>query len=123
MIPTILLATALQIFAEPLPTDDGYRGIWYFNQPTSDEYRYKYSGGFATYPQQHAPIAIYCAEVEKTFFVYGGTTARALADPAHLRRLSVGAWERAHAFSREAHVARVEAVLLAAAGTKPVCHT
>ena len=44
----------------PLPVDDGYRGIWYFNQPTQDEYRYKYSGGFATYPQQHAPIAIYC---------------------------------------------------------------
>jgi hypothetical protein len=33
--------------------DDGYRGIWYFNQPSHDEYVYKYSGGFATYPQQH----------------------------------------------------------------------
>src|SRR4051812_7107154 len=28
--------------------DDGYRGIWYSNQPTGDRYRYKYSGGFAT---------------------------------------------------------------------------
>ena len=33
---------------------DGYRGIWYSNQPTGDEYVYKYSGGLATYPQQHS---------------------------------------------------------------------
>ena len=52
---------------------DGYRGIWYENQPVKDEYRYKYSGGFATYPQQHAPIAIYVASQRKTFFVYGGS--------------------------------------------------
>ena len=38
---------------------DGYRGIWYMNQPVKSEYRYKYSGGFGTYPQQHVPIAIY----------------------------------------------------------------
>ncbi|MBI5281510.1 MAG: BNR-4 repeat-containing protein [Candidatus Solibacter usitatus] len=56
-----------------LPKDDGYRGIWYFNQPTNDEYVYKYSGGFATYPQQHAPIAVYAKPVNKTFFCYGGT--------------------------------------------------
>ncbi len=65
-----------------LQTDDGYRGIWYYNQATKDEYKYKYSGGFATYPQQHAPIAIYCKEVDKTFFVYGGTTARSAQGPA-----------------------------------------
>jgi hypothetical protein len=38
-----------------------------------DEYVYKYSGGFATCPQQHVPIAIYSKEANKTFFVYGGT--------------------------------------------------
>lgn len=63
---------------------DGYRGIWYFNQASNDEYRYKYSGGFATYPQQHAPIAIYCAAVKKTFFVYGGTTAEKADDQQQL---------------------------------------
>ncbi len=63
-----------------LPQADGYRGIWYYNQPSKDEYRYKYSGGMATYPQQHEPIAVYCPEVNKTFFVYGGTTAREAAD-------------------------------------------
>lgn len=52
---------------------DGYRGIWYFNQPTGDRFVYKYSGGFATYPQQQSPIAIYSKEAHKTFFVYGGT--------------------------------------------------
>ena len=59
--------------AQALPTADGYRGIWYYNQPSGDEYVYKYSGGFATYPQQHVPIAHYRPEVGKTFFVYGGT--------------------------------------------------
>lgn len=67
-----------------LRTEDGYRGIWYSNQPVNSEYRFKYSGGFATYPQQHAPIAIYCPEVQKTFFVYGGTTARRASDPQEL---------------------------------------
>lgn len=67
-----------------LPRADGYRGIWYFNQPSKDEYRYKYSGGFATYPQQHAPIAIYCAAAKKTFFVYGGTTAEKPGDKQQL---------------------------------------
>lgn len=52
---------------------DGYRGIWYMNQPTGDAYRYKYSGGFATYPQWHLPIAIYAPEARKTFFVLGGS--------------------------------------------------
>lgn len=67
-----LLSTAA--LAQTLPRDTGYRGIWYFNQPSNDQYVYKYSGGFATYPQQHAPIAIYAPKVHKTFFVYGGTT-------------------------------------------------
>jgi len=70
-----------------LPTDDGYRGIWYSNEATRDEYVYKYSGGLATYPQQHAPIAIYRPEVQKTFFVYGGTTARRAGDRQELLHL------------------------------------
>lgn len=52
---------------------DGYTGIWYYNQPSNDEFVYKYSGGFATYPQQQSPIAIYVKSQEKTFFCYGGT--------------------------------------------------
>lgn len=64
--------------------DDGYRGVWYMNQPTKDEYKFKYSGGMATYPQQHAPIAIYSAKVNKTFFCYGGTTARSASDKQEL---------------------------------------
>jgi hypothetical protein len=67
-----------------LLTDDGFRGIWYYNQPSHDEYKFKYSGGFATYPYQHSPIAIYCKEVDKTFFVYGGTTARSAKDKQEL---------------------------------------
>src|SRR5688572_6695423 len=67
-----------------LARDDGYRGIWYYNQPTQDEYKYKYSGGMATYPQQHEPIAIYSKEADKTFFVYGGTTARSAEDKQEL---------------------------------------
>lgn len=56
-----------------LPAADGYRGIWYSVGKTGDRYSYKYSGGMATYPQQHSPIAVYAPAVEKTFFVYGGT--------------------------------------------------
>ena len=68
----ILFALTAMAADAPLPRDDGYRGIWYYNQPSGDVYKYKYSGGFATYPQQHIPIAIYSREADKTFFVYGG---------------------------------------------------
>lgn len=54
--------------------DIGYRGIWYMNQPSGDEYVYKYSGGLGTYCAKHKPFAIYCDRVKKTFFCYGGTT-------------------------------------------------
>ncbi|MEX2565165.1 MAG: BNR-4 repeat-containing protein, partial [Cyclobacteriaceae bacterium] len=52
---------------------DGYRGIWYMNQPLDNEYKFKYSGGLATYCAKHNPFAIYREEVNKTFFCYGGT--------------------------------------------------
>ena len=52
---------------------DGYRGIWYSNQRQNDEYVYKYSGGLGTYCAKHRPFAVYCKEVDKTFFCYGGT--------------------------------------------------
>ncbi|MEM6391665.1 MAG: BNR-4 repeat-containing protein [Planctomycetota bacterium] len=54
----------------------GYQGVWYGNQPTDDALRWKYSGGLATYPQQHEPIAIYRGEVDRTYFVYGGAGDR-----------------------------------------------
>jgi len=53
--------------------DTGYRGIWYYNQPSGDEYVYKYSGGLGTYCAKHRPFAVYRPEVGKTFFCYGGT--------------------------------------------------
>ena len=59
---------------EALQTADGYRGIWYSNQSTGDEHHWKYSGGKATYPHQHNPLAIYAPAARKTFFVYGGTS-------------------------------------------------
>ena len=54
---------------------DGFRGIWYFNQPSHDEYVYKYSGGLGTYCAKHIPMAWYSAEADRTFFCYGGTDA------------------------------------------------
>jgi hypothetical protein len=54
--------------------DTGYRGIWYMNQPSGDQYVYKYSGGLGTYCAKHKPFAVYCDKVKKTFFCYGGTT-------------------------------------------------
>ncbi len=60
---------------DTLERADGYRGIWYSNQPSKDEYRYKYSGGLGTYCAKHRPFAVYCEEVDKTFFCYGGAPA------------------------------------------------
>lgn len=54
---------------------DGYRGIWYMNQPTKDEYRFKYSGGLGTYCEGHLPMAVYSKEANRTYFCYGGTDA------------------------------------------------
>ena len=51
----------------------GFRGIWYYNQKSGDEYVYKYSGGLGTYCAKHRPLAWYAKEVDKTFFCYGGT--------------------------------------------------
>ncbi len=59
---------------ETCPRANGYHGIWYANQPTDDEYRYKYSGGLGTYCADHIPLAIYAPKADKTFFVYGGVS-------------------------------------------------
>jgi hypothetical protein len=53
----------------------GYRGIW-FTLGQFYEYGDKYSGGLGTYTAKHKPLAIYAPEVNKTFFVYGGTTTK-----------------------------------------------
>jgi hypothetical protein len=59
---------------------DGYRGIWFeLNQKL--EYGDKYSGGLGTYTADHIPMAIYAPAVNKTFFVFGGTTRQ---DEKHL---------------------------------------
>lgn len=52
---------------------NGFRGIWYMNQPSNDEYVYKYSGGMATYTAKHQPLAVYSEAAGKTFFCFGGT--------------------------------------------------
>lgn len=52
---------------------DGYRGIW-FELNQKFPYGDKYSGALATYTAKHIPLAVYAPEVNKTFFVYGGTT-------------------------------------------------
>jgi hypothetical protein len=51
---------------------DGYRGIW-FELNQKYDHGDKYSGGLGTYTAKHIPLAIYAPEVEKTYFVYGGT--------------------------------------------------
>lgn len=52
---------------------DGYKGIW-FTLGQFSKYGDKYSGGLGTYTSSHVPVAIYAKAVDKTFFVYGGTT-------------------------------------------------
>lgn len=53
---------------------DGYKGIW-FELGQKYDFGDKYSGGLGTYTAKHRPLAIYAEEVDKTFFVYGGTTS------------------------------------------------
>jgi hypothetical protein len=62
------------------PKANGYKGIW-FTLGQFSEFGDKYSGGLGTYTANHIPIAIYVPEVDKTFFTYGGTTAK---DERHL---------------------------------------
>jgi hypothetical protein len=59
---------------------NGYKGIW-FTLGQFSQYGDKYSGGLGTYTSSHVPIAIYDKAVDKTFFVYGGTTGK---DERHL---------------------------------------
>ena len=77
LVPGLLLFAAVSFADEPVTLnekDDGYRGIWYMNQPLKSVYKYKYSGGLGTYCAKHKPFAVYCEKVRKTFFCYGGTT-------------------------------------------------
>ena len=54
---------------------DGYKGIWFTLGQFETEYGDKYSGGLGTYTAKHRPLAIYAEAVNRTFFVYGGTTS------------------------------------------------
>lgn len=94
----ILLNSTGAKAAESVRRVDGYKGIWFtlgqfYGKGEGDQpyakasktpvfpYGDKYSGGLGTYTAKHNPLAIYCPEVDKTFFVYGGTTA---SDQRHL---------------------------------------
>ena len=50
----------------------GYKPIW-FELNQKYEYGDKYSSALGTYTPKHHPLAIYASEVDKTFFVFGGT--------------------------------------------------
>ncbi len=56
-------------------TIGGYRGIW-FTLGQFTAHGDKYSGGLGTYTANHNPLAVHAPEVNKTFFTYGGTTAK-----------------------------------------------
>jgi hypothetical protein len=82
----VLLCCGVSTFAQELPSGqqyaqgellntkaNGFKGIWYMNQPSGDEYVYKYSGGLGTYCANHQPFAVYSKKADKTFFCFGGT--------------------------------------------------
>ena len=60
------VAASSSAVGEPIVTsqDDGYRGIWYANQSTGEEYAYKYSGGLGTYCAKHQPFAEHAQSTE-----------------------------------------------------------
>lgn len=92
LLMALLLALAFQAGDLTPQPWDGYRGIWYMNQPTGDAHRYKYSGGFATYPQWHLPMAVHAAAVQTTFFVLGGSNGHVSERDDELVHL-VGAYD------------------------------
>ncbi len=58
---------------KPYPRADGYRGIWFADMKSDDEYRYTYySGGLGTYTAHHIPMAVHSKAAGKTFFAWGG---------------------------------------------------
>lgn len=78
-----VVVPVVSLRAEPIKPGtpvDGYRGIW-FELGQKSEFGDKYSGGLGTYTANHIPMAVYAERVNKTFFVYGGTTS---AEARHL---------------------------------------
>ncbi len=73
-------STSVEAVPQDLGAADGYRGIWYYNQKSDDEYVYKYSGGLGTYCAKHIPFAVYSPEANRTFFVYGGNETASAED-------------------------------------------
>lgn len=71
---SILVLFGIVVHSQSLNNNkvDGYRGIW-FELNQKHEYGDKYSGALGTYTAKHVPLAIYAKEVDKTFFVFGGT--------------------------------------------------
>ena len=80
IILVLLLAISVADAFSQNSSVSGYKGIW-FTLGQFSTYGDKYSGGLGTYTSSHVPIAIYAAKVNKTFFVYGGTTRK---DEKHL---------------------------------------
>ncbi len=75
--------------------DTGYRGVWYMNQPLRSEYRFKYSGGMATFCAKHKPFAIYCDKVKQV-------TSGSLLNHNYARR-PVNAHDHFYAFWADGH--------------------
>ena len=69
---TLFAAVVTAAATPPSLRVEGYKGIW-FTLGQMSEYGDKYSGGLGTYTANHAPMAVYSAKADKTFFVYGGT--------------------------------------------------
>jgi len=69
------IIAAPSIGADDFKKDDGYRGIWFADMASKDEYRYTYySGGLGTYTAQHIPLAYYAVTVNRTYFCWGGAS-------------------------------------------------
>lgn len=81
-VTTLLIILCCTVYSQNLSNTkvDGYKGIWF---ELNQKYTHgdKYSGALGTYTAKHVPLAIYAKEVNKTFFVFGGTTSK---DERHL---------------------------------------
>ncbi|HQA00824.1 MAG TPA: hypothetical protein PLT93_22045, partial [Phycisphaerae bacterium] len=58
----------------PVARETGYRGFWLGAAGPEAQSGDPIVGGVAFAPMSHAPVAVYAAAVDKTFFVYAGAS-------------------------------------------------
>ncbi|HOA72890.1 MAG TPA: BNR-4 repeat-containing protein [Phycisphaerae bacterium] len=78
----------------PVARETGYRGFWLGAAGPEAQSGDPIVGGVAFAPMSHAPVAVYAAAVDKTFFVYAGASGPPAAErDKQTMRILIGAYD------------------------------